>query len=268
MNLRVFLLILLLANLLVGAANLGWIARAPGGEPERLGAQLHPESLRLVAAAEADAVPAQAAPGGASAETPPVGGDAGAAAQAAQAAAPAVPASSTPAETAARPAPPAESPRSALAACLLVDGLSTAQAGVLQDEVAAWGKAWRVKDISREPSWWVHLPPSGGRDGADKRVAELHLQGVNDLFIVQDAGANQFAISLGVFKTEIAARQQAGMLRDKGVKGVLVVPRGNLTHALEIHGPDDRLPDAVARLMNKYKGSARHACSGVGSGRR
>lgn len=148
----------------------------------------------------------------------------------------------------------------------MLSGLNTNQVAAIQTEVAAFGRQWHVKDVTREviSGYWVHLPPAGGREGADQRVTELRSQGVNDLFIVQEAGPNQYAVSLGLFKTEASANVLAGRLRDKGVRGVLVMPRmTSPARQLEVRGPDDRLPDAVARLVSRYRGASRHACTQV-----
>ena len=64
--------------------------------------------------------------------------------------------------------------------------------------------------------WWVYVPPQGSRDAADGKVAELRALGVKDLYILQDDGPNQYAVSLGVFKTETSARQMLGRLQAQG----------------------------------------------------
>jgi hypothetical protein len=58
--------------------------------------------------------------------------------------------------------------------------------------------------------YWVHLPPAEGKAGAERKVLELKEQGVKDYLIMAEAGADQWAVSLGLFSSERAnARARA-----------------------------------------------------------
>jgi hypothetical protein len=87
--------------------------------------------------------------------------------------------------------------------------------------------------------WWVMVPPLANKTEADKKVGELKELGVNDLFVVHDAGPNQFAISLGVFSTEKGGQEHLGRLKAKGVKSAKLIRRpGKETRfAVEARGP-------------------------------
>ena len=87
--------------------------------------------------------------------------------------------------------------------------------------------------------WWVMVPPLANKTEADKKVGELKELGVNDLFVVHDAGPNQFAISLGVFSTEKGGQEHLGRLKAKGVKSAKLIRRpGKETQfAVEARGP-------------------------------
>ena len=61
-------------------------------------------------------------------------------------------------------------------------------------------------------SWWVMVPPLANKAEADKKVGELKELGVSDLFVVHDAGPNQFAISLGVFSSEKGGQEHLARL--------------------------------------------------------
>jgi len=63
--------------------------------------------------------------------------------------------------------------------------------------------------------------PTGGKPESD-RAQEL---GVEDFYVVQEDSKFRFAISLGVFKTEEAARSRLAELRKKGVRTARVDPR-------------------------------------------
>jgi hypothetical protein len=63
----------------------------------------------------------------------------------------------------------------------------------------------------------VYIPSQGSKEGADKKAAELRRLGVNDFYIMQDAGEMHWGISLGIFKTDEGARAQLTALTQKGV---------------------------------------------------
>lgn len=64
----------------------------------------------------------------------------------------------------------------------------------------------------------VYIPSLGSKEGADKKAAELKRLGINDFFIVQDQSNLKWGISLGVFRTEEAAKLHLANLNGKGVK--------------------------------------------------
>lgn len=72
-----------------------------------------------------------------------------------------------------------------------------------QDEVAAY---------------WVYIPPLASRQAATQKAGELKRLGVDDYFVVPEDPKWRNAISLGVFKTEEAAKARLAALRAKGVR--------------------------------------------------
>jgi hypothetical protein len=82
-------------------------------------------------------------------------------------------------------------------------------------------------------SWWVRIPPQRSREEAERRVIELNLLGVTDTFIVQESGPTQYAVSLGVFKTENRARILLGQLRTRGVTNAGIEPRMATTYRIQ-----------------------------------
>lgn len=74
-------------------------------------------------------------------------------------------------------------------------------------------------------SYIVHIPPSGGKEGANKRAAELRELGVSSYFIMSDSPTMRYAISLGVFKSEAAAQTLLAALKRQGVNDARVSPR-------------------------------------------
>ena len=80
------------------------------------------------------------------------------------------------------------------------------------------GSRLQTRSVEETAGWWVFLPPQGSKPNADKKVDELKALGVSDFFIVQEDGANKFAVSLGVFRTEEAAKNYLEAVSAKGVK--------------------------------------------------
>ena len=80
------------------------------------------------------------------------------------------------------------------------------------------GSRLQTRTVEETAGWWVFLPPQGSKPNADKKVDELKALGVSDFFIVQEDGANKFAVSLGVFRTEDAAKNYLAAVTAKGVK--------------------------------------------------
>lgn len=118
-----------------------------------------------------------------------------------------------------------------LVACVQAGPFSTADARRFEARVARLGLAPRQSRIEipfqEVTSRLVYLPPNGGREGAQRRVAELRERGVTNFFIMQnDTSPLRYAISLGVFKSDGAAQKLVADLERQGVRGVRVLPRG------------------------------------------
>ena len=242
--------ILLGLNLLALAALSGKFGEwGTPGEPWRLNEQLFPEKIQIVRGDDLLTEQA-AAPVQAQAPTP----------EPAESSAPA--AVAAPVESLAspkvepEPAPPPpeppvrkpEAPRAEL--CAQFSGLSAEQLRNLTAVVRAREPSARIEDsvIASGRDWWVHVPPAGTRVEAERLVAEMRLAGVKDLFVVREAGPNQNAISLGVFKTEEAARRLQSELMGRGVKGIRIAPRGGTVHRVELRASVDAMPGLLSAL--------------------
>jgi hypothetical protein len=188
--------------------------------------------------------------------------------QAAQSAAPA-----PQAEVAAplpEPAPepaPAPVPRN-LVACVQAGPFSTADARRFEARVARLGLTPRQSRIEipyqEVTSRLVYLPPNGGREGAQRRVAELRERGVTNFFIMQnDTSPLRYAISLGVFKSDGAAQKLVADLQRQGVRGVRVLPRGpQVTRAgYQYRQIDADERDRLTGIADNYNGVDITRCS-------
>ena len=72
-----------------------------------------------------------------------------------------------------------------------------------------------VQDVPRH---MVYIPSQANKEGADHKAGELKRLGINDFYVIQDGSAMNFAISLGIFRTEEAAQAHLAALGQKGVR--------------------------------------------------
>ncbi|KQQ92003.1 SPOR domain-containing protein [Massilia sp. Leaf139] len=206
--LRFVFWVLLCANALLFAYGRGFLGsfEHETREPARLRTQLAADKLVLLSGAQAQAMADAAAP----ADTP--------------AAAPAELATVVPAAVPAAPAP------SPAVACVETDAFAAADARRFETRLAGLNLGARQTRLTvpyqEVSSYMVYLPPQGGKEGADRRTAELRERGVTNSFVMQGESPMKWAISLGVFKTEVAARTEQARLTKQGVANVRILPRG------------------------------------------
>ena len=208
---KVVFFALLLGNLAAGVGLLmGFGSGQKKGEPERLTSQLEAHRLKLkddILAGERAMSP----------ETPLIREG------------------STHAAVREAPLPPPDLPT-----CLLFDSMSAEQRQVAEI-IANRHNARMKQSASGQPSaWWLNVPPQPDRATAEKKMLEIRGRGFADLFIVPEGGANRNAISLGLFKTESAARQRMDAMIKQGVSGLQITPRGgSLAYQVEIRGDSE-----------------------------
>lgn len=185
-RMRTFFFFVVLANMLFFVAQQGYFGKIipDAREPERMTQQINPEKIKRLSAQEFEAL------------TMP---------------------STTPAE--------GGSSENMMAQ---LEGKRCVQwgdfAGEDQRRVDVWLKSLALGDrvvthkVEGQASWAVYIPPLKTRADADKKMQELRALGVTDFFIVQDDSELHLAISLGVFKSEEAAKTHLANLNKKGVK--------------------------------------------------
>jgi hypothetical protein len=155
-----------------------------------------------------------------------------------------------------------------LVACVQAGPFSTADARRFEARVARFGLAPRQSRIDMPyqevTSRLVYLPPNGGREGAQRRVAELRERGVTNFFIMQnDTSPLRYAISLGVFKSDGAAQKLVADLQRQGVRGVRILPRGpQVTRAgYQYRQIDAGERDRLTGIADNYNGVEVTRCS-------
>jgi hypothetical protein len=113
-------------------------------------------------------------------------------------------------------------------------------------------------------AFWVFIPPQrNGRPGALRKATELKSLGVNDYFIVQDEGPHRWAVSLGVFRTEEAARARLAALRAQGVRSAQVGQRETTVPKvwLQVKGVDPALEARLREVARELEGSDLRPCN-------
>jgi len=120
------------------------------------------------------------------------------------------------ASTKPKPAAPAMT-----ANCLEWGGFAVAEASKAEQALAPLALGARLSQRRSDDTagWWVFIPPQGSRAGAQKKTAELKALGIEEFFILQDEGSKmRWAVSLGVFTSEAAAKSHHEALKAKGVR--------------------------------------------------
>jgi hypothetical protein len=107
-----------------------------------------------------------------------------------------------------------------VATCLEWGAFNTADLARARSALEPLAGSARVSERQVEDSagWWVFMPSQGSRAAAIQKVGELKRLGVEEYFVVQDDPKFRFAISLGIFRTEDAARVRLEQLRARGVR--------------------------------------------------
>ena len=103
-------------------------------------------------------------------------------------------------------------------------------------------------------NFWVYIPPLNHKDEISQKLLQLKHRGVTDYFVVQDAGAWQNAISLGLFKSRDAAQSFLQNLHNKGVSSAQIGERGDKNHAVVfvINGADANIAIKLGELQKEY----------------
>ncbi len=235
---------LLAANAALLAYGQGVLGQPGAGErePARLKNQLAPERITQLTAVEAKRALDEAEQEEAEQAAPPE-------------AAPPAPAPTAPVAVAAN-----------LVACVQAGPFSAADARRFEARVASLDLAARQSRVEvpfqEVTSRLVYLPPNGGREGAQRRAAELKESGVENFYIMQGDSPLRWAISLGVFKTDSAAQKLVAQLQRQGVRGVQVLPRGpqGTRTAFQYRAIEPALRTRLASFASNYPGATLGDC--------
>jgi hypothetical protein len=162
----------------------------------------------------------------------------------------------------------AEPPKAAAAVatvCLEWGGFAGADAARAQQALdpLALGANLTQRKQDDVAGFWVYIPPLASRQAATQKAAELKRLGVDDYFVVPDDPKWHNAISLGVFKTEDAAKARLAALRAKGVKSAVVAARAAQTGKtyFQVHDANPAVAAKLNELKQGFPGSDVHDCA-------
>ncbi len=168
--------------------------------------------------------------------------------------------------------PPGEVPQRAkpaaaaagAAACLEWGSFTLADAPRAQAALArlALGARLTARQTEEHASWWVFIAPQGSRQAAARKAGELKDLGVEDYFIVQDESRYRWALSLGVFRNEAAARERLAALRRQGVRSAEIGQREAVVPKvwLQVREVDAALEARLREVASGIEGSELRAC--------
>ena len=221
---RLLFLLLLAANLALFA---WWAYYAPSdvtADPEPQRRQLSPEKIRLLEGKELKALAA----------------------------------------TKPKPAPAAGAAPAAASACIEWGGFAVAEAPKAEQALAPLALGARLSQRRSEETagWWVFIPPQANRPAALKKTAELKALGIEEFFILQDEGKMRWAVSLGVFSSEEAAKNRLEALRAKGVRSAQTGERETPVAKIwfQLRGADAPQQTKLRELAQGFQGTEIRDC--------
>lgn len=88
-----------------------------------------------------------------------------------------------------------------------------------------FGDKLTQRTVEYDKGYWVYIPPLKNKAAINRKIEEIKAAGIEEYFVVQGSGKWHNAISLGVFKTEEAAKHFQGSLKKKGLRALKVGER-------------------------------------------
>jgi sporulation related protein len=111
--------------------------------------------------------------------------------------------------------------------------------------------------VAAAGGYWVYIPPLKAKAEVDRKIAELKASGITDFFVVQDQSQWRNAISLGIFKSDEAARSFLASLQEKGVRSATAERRENFLKqiAYYVREPSEPMVARLAELQRAFPGT-------------
>ena len=148
--------------------------------------------------------------------------------------------------------------------CTEIGDFDAAEAGRFETALAglALGDKLSRRAVQAAASHMVFIPSLGSKEAADRKVSELRRLGITDSYIIQDATELRWGISLGVFKSEEAARAHLAALTQEGVRSARIVTHGLTSNrvAFQLRALDADAKAGLTRIISDFPRQQARAC--------
>lgn len=119
------------------------------------------------------------------------------------------------------------------------------------------GDQLSTRNVEYASGYWVYIPPLANKTAVNKKIAEIKALGVEDYFVMRESPKWNNAISLGIFKTEEAAKKYLALMKKKGVRSAIL---GERKHKLKftvfiLKQADAELSQRMAALQKEFVSS-------------
>jgi SPOR domain len=119
------------------------------------------------------------------------------------------------------------------------------------------GDQLSTRNVEYASGYWVYIPPLANKSAVNKKIAEIKELGVEDYFVMRESRKWNNAISLGIFKTEEAAKKYLALMKKKGVRSAQL---GERKHKLKftvfiLKQADTEQSARMAALQKEYVNS-------------
>ncbi len=154
-------------------------------------------------------------------------------------------------------------PRPELIACTEIGNFTEPDAARFETQLASLVLGARLsrRIIRENGSYMVYMPPQGNKENADKKVAQLRSFGVTDFYVIQDNPELRWGISLGIFRTEEAAKARLAQLTEQGVRSARLGARNAASKvAFQLRAIDPAARENLLKIKADYPQQLRN-CS-------
>lgn len=116
------------------------------------------------------------------------------------------------------------------------------------------GSKLSQREIEYNIGYWVYIPPLKDKASITQKIAQLKSRGVEEYFVVQEAGEWQHAISLGIFKSSDAAQKFLESLAAKEVHSAKIGERASKLKAtvFVFNGVENAVVDKLNQLKQEF----------------
>jgi len=113
------------------------------------------------------------------------------------------------------------------------------------------------RTVEYTSGYWVYIPPLKNKTAVNRKIEQLKALGVEDYFVLHEKPHWLNVISLGVFKTEEAAKNYLASLKKKGVRTAKVGERKSRLKftVFQLNQIDTELSAKLSKLQKEYENS-------------